>query len=128
LDDAEARLRSQVAGQSDLVLSLLAEHDVNDVTDPTEAPVALASHIAHAESELKQIRADRKRAKVLDKQIISYQETVNVATMSGDLLKANAFERWLCGEALDSLVAEASEMLSELSVTNTSSTGQTATN
>ena len=31
------------------------------------------------------------------------------------MLQANTFERWLCGEALDSLVAEASETLMELS-------------
>ena len=35
--------------------------------------------------------------------------------MLGRLLRATSFERWLCGEALDSLVAEASETLMELS-------------
>jgi exonuclease SbcC len=35
--------------------------------------------------------------------------------MLGRLLRATSFERWLCGEALDSLVAQASETLMELS-------------
>ncbi len=35
--------------------------------------------------------------------------------MLGDLLKATQCERWLCGEALDSLVTEASTTLVELS-------------
>ena len=35
--------------------------------------------------------------------------------MLGQLLRAGSFERWLCSEALDSLVAEASETLMELS-------------
>jgi len=35
--------------------------------------------------------------------------------MLGRLLRATSFERWLCGEALDSLMAEASQTLMELS-------------
>ena len=35
--------------------------------------------------------------------------------MLGQLLALDHFERWLCGEALDSLVAEASDTLMELS-------------
>jgi len=35
--------------------------------------------------------------------------------MLGGLLRANSFERWLCSEALDSLVQEASATLMELS-------------
>ena len=33
----------------------------------------------------------------------------------GNLLRANSFERWLCGEALDTLMTEASQTLMELS-------------
>ena len=35
--------------------------------------------------------------------------------MLGNLLKSNGFEAWLCAEALDSLVTEASEILLQLS-------------
>jgi DNA repair protein SbcC/Rad50 len=35
--------------------------------------------------------------------------------MLGQLLRASSFERWLCSEALDSLVEEASVTLMELS-------------
>jgi exonuclease SbcC len=44
-----------------------------------------------------------------------HTEDEQVATMLGRLLRATSFERWLCGEALDSLVAQASETLMELS-------------
>src|SRR5215467_4253592 len=43
------------------------------------------------------------------------REEEQVASTLGGLLKANAFERWLCSEALDSLVDEASATLMALS-------------
>jgi exonuclease SbcC len=42
-------------------------------------------------------------------------EEEQVASLLGRQLRASSFERWLCGEALDSLVAEASQTLMELS-------------
>jgi exonuclease SbcC len=43
------------------------------------------------------------------------QEEQGVAKLLGDLLRANAFQRWLVNAALDDLVREASATLAELS-------------
>jgi len=61
------------------------------------------------------VRKNRRKAAEFDGQIRAYREEQQVATMLGNLLKATSFERWLCGEALDSLMAAASETLMELS-------------
>ncbi len=64
---------------------------------------------------LQRIRADQKKAAQLDKQIAAYREDSQVANMLGNYLRANKFENWLCGEALSTLVKEASSTLMELS-------------
>jgi len=93
---------------------LLAEQDVT--ADPlTRAPAAVADQRARAEAQLQRIRTDRARAAQLDLQIAAHREDGQVAAMLGNLLRANSFERWLCSEALDSLVREASATLLELS-------------
>ncbi|MGB6455254.1 MAG: SMC family ATPase, partial [Streptosporangiaceae bacterium] len=60
-------------------------------------------------------RTDRARAVRLDGQIAAHREDAQVAAMLGNLLRATSFERWLCSEALDSLVREASATLLDLS-------------
>ena len=93
---------------------LLAAHDVR--ADPlTRAPAAVAEQQARTEALLDRIRADRRQAAQLDQQIAVQREDAQVAAMLGNLLRANSFERWLCSEALDSLVREASATLMELS-------------
>jgi exonuclease SbcC len=93
---------------------LLADHDVP--ADPlTRAPAAVADQRARTEGELLRIRADRAKAARLDKEIAAHKQTAQVAAMLGNLLRATSFERWLCSEALDSLVREASATLMELS-------------
>ena len=97
------------------ITGLLAEHDITDVADPARAPAAVAARTVRAENELKAVRQDRKKAARLDEQIRQRREEEQVATMLGQLLRAGSFERWLCSEALDSLVEEASVTLMELS-------------
>ena len=93
---------------------VLAEHDVS--ADPlTRAPAAVAEQRARTEAQLHRIRDDRKKAARLDKEIAARKEDAQVAAMLGNLLRATSFERWLCSEALDSLVREASATLMELS-------------
>ena len=58
---------------------------------------------------------NRKKVARLDKDIAARKEEADVAALLGKLLRANEFERWLCSEALDSLVTEASATLMELS-------------
>jgi len=114
LQNAAAELKQQFDAAAVALGQLLAEHDVH--ADPlTRAPAAVADQRARTEGQLQRIQADRKKAAQLDKQITALREENQVAAMLGNLLRATSFERWLCSEALDSLVREASATLMELS-------------
>ena len=115
LNENASTLQHNVCGDMAAVIALLTEHDITDVADPARAPAAVAAQTIRAENELKAVRQDRKKAAKLDEQIRNRREEEQVATMLGQLLRASSFERWLCSEALDSLVTEASETLMELS-------------
>jgi DNA repair protein SbcC/Rad50 len=113
LEAAAAGLRQQVAGATAALANLLAERDVT--ADPiTRAPAAVAEQRARAEAALQRVRDDRARAARLDRQIAAHKEAADVASMLGNLLRANKFETWLCSEALSALVQEASATLMEL--------------
>ncbi len=107
---AEQRRAEAVAA----LTQLLTDHDV-EVDALPKAPAAVAAQRVRAESALHGIRHDRKRAAELAKQIAVLTDEAQVAAMLGNLLRATSFERWLCSEALDSLVREASATLMELS-------------
>jgi DNA repair protein SbcC/Rad50 len=114
LESAAAGRQQQLDSAAVALARLLADHDVQ--ADPlTRAPAAVADQRARTEGQLQRIRADRKKAAQLDKQIAALREESQVAAMLGNLLRATSFERWLCSEALDSLVREASATLMELS-------------
>lgn len=115
LDEAAARAQQQFEDAMAALVSLLAGSGITDASDPAKIPSTVAAHRVRAETALQQIRADRKKAAQLDKQIAAYREDAQVANMLGNLLRATSFERWLCSEALDSLVREASATLLELS-------------
>ncbi len=114
--DAAAQARQREAAEKWSALgALLAEHGVAAISDPAQAAVRVAEQRAQAEEQLAALRRARKQAARLDKQIACFREEEQVAAMLGNLLRANTFERWLCSEALDSLVTEASATLMELS-------------
>ena len=115
LDAAASTLRQQVAADGAALLSLLTEHGIAHVTDPAKGPSEVAGHRARAEAALDRVRRDREQAAALEHQIQAHREDEQVASELGRLLRSDRFERWLCGEALDSLVAEASATLMELS-------------
>jgi exonuclease SbcC len=115
LDRNAAALQQRVRGDLEAITGLLAEHDITDVSDPARAPAAVAAQTVRAENQLKAVRQDRKKAARLAEQIRTRHEEEQVATKLGQLLQAGSFERWLCSEALDSLVEEASVTLMELS-------------
>ena len=114
LDEAAGSARVKVAAAERAFREVLAERGI-DVVDVARAEAAVATHRERAAHTLAAIRADRKRAAQLGEQVRAHVEDEQVASMLGRLLRASSFERWLCGEALDSLVAEASETLMELS-------------
>jgi exonuclease SbcC len=114
LEAAATGLRQQAADAAAALGQLLAEHDVT--ADPlSRAPAAVAEQRARADAALQRVRQDLAQAARLDQQIAAFREDAQVAAMLGNLLRANSFERWLCSEALDSLMQEASATLMELS-------------
>lgn len=115
LDAVAVAFQQQLTADTAALLDLLSQHGITDVTDPAKAPAAVARDRNQAENDLKDIRRDREKAHRLDEQIAANREEIQVATELGRLLRATSFERWLCSEALDSLVAEASATLMELS-------------
>jgi exonuclease SbcC len=114
VDEAALAARAQMSAAERELRELLAAHGV-EVTDVARAEAALATHRERAAHQLEAVRENRKRAAELDALARKHGEDEQVAVMLGRLLRATSFERWLCGEALDSLVAEASETLMELS-------------
>ncbi|HEY2550914.1 MAG TPA: SMC family ATPase [Streptosporangiaceae bacterium] len=115
LDTAAAASRAQVADAAGAVLALLAGLGIDDVTEPARATTALAERRARVEARLDTIRRDRRQSDRLARAASAAREEEQVATELGLLLRSSSFERWLCSEALDSLVAEASATLLELS-------------
>src|SRR5580658_9801170 len=114
VDEAAGVARAQVVSAERALRELLAGHGVQ-VADVARAEATVATHRERAAHRLDAVRADRKKAAELHAQVRAHEDDERVAAMLGRLLKASSFERWLCGEALDSLVAEASETLMELS-------------
>ena len=115
LTETADKLKQQLADAVAALADLLAEHDIADMDPISRVPAVVAERRARAEAFLTRIREDRKKAAKLDKEIEAHKEDAQVASMLGNLLRATSFERWLCSEALDSLVTEASATLMELS-------------
>ncbi|MGW5161350.1 SbcC/MukB-like Walker B domain-containing protein, partial [Nonomuraea wenchangensis] len=82
---------------------------------PDQLGAAVAGALARAESDLDRLREERKRAADLEQRVAMKEHEAKVAHELALRLRANAFERWLCAEALAVLVATASETLRELS-------------
>ena len=116
LDAEAARLHEQVSGGEAALTAMLVPVGLTvGAVDPLKASAAIASARARAEADLAALREAVQRAGALSERVKQHKEEEQVATMLGNLLRATAFERWLCGEALDTLVAEASQTLMELS-------------
>jgi DNA repair protein SbcC/Rad50 len=115
LTETADKLQQQFQQNVAALAGLLAEHGIADIDPVSRIPAAVAERRVRAESALGRITEDRKKAARLDQDIAARKEEAQVAGLLGKLLKANEFERWLCSEALDSLVTEASATLMELS-------------
>lgn len=116
LAQAEAALRTQLADRTAALLAVLAEHGVQ-VRDEevARAPVILAARQETARRDFADLQARRDQSAALTDEIARLGEERQVADMLGGLLRSDGFERWLCTEALDCLVMEASETLMQLS-------------
>jgi exonuclease SbcC len=87
------------------------------LTPPADGGYARVAAVAveRAEGELRAVTERREQAAKLREQHTAHQSRALVAKTLAGHLKANMFERWLLEEALDLLVAGASEILRELS-------------
>ncbi|MEU5877909.1 SMC family ATPase [Spirillospora sp. NPDC047279] len=118
--DLDARLeglRWRRDDERDALGRLLDAHGVLRPT-PMESDAigrAVTADATRAETWLERVRDNRRRAERLGDQIRRHREEQQVAHELGQRLRANNFENWLCGEALELLVIAASQTLRELS-------------
>ncbi len=75
----------------------------------------VARAAAQADERLARVQEAREHAADLAKRVATHEAEARVAHELALLLRANQFERWLCAEALELLVAAASETLKDLS-------------
>jgi DNA repair protein SbcC/Rad50 len=96
---------------------MLTDHHVPlpERPEPDLIGAAVVTATAHAEDALRRIERDRRAAVRLRQQIRDLRHEQQVAHELALRLRADAFERWLCGEALELLVTTASHTLRELS-------------
>jgi exonuclease SbcC len=87
------------------------------LTPPADGGYLRTAAVAaeRAEGEVRRITELREQAAARRTQHTAYQREALVAKTLAEHLKANRFERWLLEEALDLLVAGASEILRDLS-------------
>ncbi|WP_062354103.1 AAA family ATPase [Herbidospora yilanensis] len=92
----------------------VAEHGVT-VNSGDRIAEQVARAAAQADERLARVREARERAADLAARVAAHEGEARVAHELALLLRANQFERWLCAEALELLVAAASETLKDLS-------------
>ncbi|MBN6055643.1 SMC family ATPase, partial [Nonomuraea sp. RK-328] len=112
-----AQARARLAADRGRLAERLAEHGVLAPRDasPDQLGAAVATAVARADSALDRLKEERRRAADLENRITMKEHEAKVAHELALRLRANAFERWLCAEALAVLVASASDTLRELS-------------
>ncbi|MER7546330.1 AAA family ATPase [Actinomadura sp.] len=108
LRDRRARARQAIAAE-------LAEHGIAASGAPDSLWEAVLNARNQAEHRLERIRRDRRMAAELVRDARRHRAEAAVAHELTVRLRADNFENWLCGEALELLVMGASETLRELS-------------
>ena len=114
LEQAEQDVLAEGTAAGTRLAALLAEHGV-DLPKQAKADVVLAGELVRVKAELADLRERRSRSVSLAAEVEKCREEQQVAHLLGNLLKSSGFEAWLCAEALESLVTEASEILMQLS-------------
>lgn len=109
--DAVARAECSLAAD-------LEAHELRPIAGrplATEAPVLVAAAVERARAAADRLRERQATAQRLAKERDQAQETHQVAGTLARLLRSDGFPRWLVASALDTLVADASSRLAELS-------------
>ncbi|MEO3813836.1 SMC family ATPase [Sphaerisporangium sp. B11E5] len=116
-DAGLARMRGDRDSARVRLLKRLAEHDIAMSGEPAPGAIAeaVATAVARAEARVERIKENRRHARELAEQAAAREQEARVAHELAQMLRADAFERWLCAEALELLVAAASDTLRELS-------------
>ena len=104
-DEAAKHLTDEFAA-----LDVAVDGDLADT-----APAAAAAELAQARGDRRRIAERRAQATAVEADLAKAQEEQQVARMLGNLLRSNQFPEWLEAAALDTLVADASVRLAELS-------------
>ncbi len=112
----EERLAGELRAAEQAVIDDLAGAGI-EVGAPVRdrAPVAVATAITAARAERDELERRLAGAAKLTGEIAAAREQALVAKQLADLMRSNQFPRWLVASALDTLVAEASASLLELS-------------
>ena len=117
-DRAVTAARRVLEQATETLAVALAEHGVvpergrplGEAAEP-----AVAASLEGARNHVAQVKERRAQAADLDRQRRAAEEGQQVARTVGQLLRADAFQRWLLAAALDVLVADASRTLAEMS-------------
>jgi exonuclease SbcC len=117
LDNLLADALRSAEQERNALRDLLDTHEV-PAPAPLEADAiseAVAVANTRAENRLDRVRENRDRAATLADQVRVHEQMARIAHEVALRLKANNFEKWLCSEALELLVAVASDTLRDLS-------------
>ncbi len=121
LPAAEAAVRAAAAAVSAAEQSLIGDLRAHELRLgdgrplAAEAPVLVAAAYARARAGAERLAERWDEARRLAEQHDDAQQAHQVATTLARLLRSNEFPRWLVASALDTLVADASSRLAELS-------------
>ncbi len=120
LPTAQEAVGMSTAHRDEIASLLEIEIDALDVALPpgeivNTAPVAAATALNQARAERARIVERREQAARLTAEHASAESEQQIAAMLGNLLRSNQFPEWLEAAALDTLVADASLRLADLS-------------
>ena len=112
--EAEAAAAAAVARAE---AGVVARCEAAQLTVPNAAvaPTTIAGALADARTHVSLVQRRIAKRAQLDRQRAESFEQAQVASLLAESLKANKFQKWLAGAALDVLVEAASETLHELS-------------
>jgi exonuclease SbcC len=113
IEQAEREHQAQVGA----LRAVVGKHEIDFRTDdpPAVLPARVATALERARSRTRQIAEKRSRSATLTAEMTTAREEQQVAKLLADLLRFDKFPRWLATAALDTLVADASAALSDLS-------------
>jgi exonuclease SbcC len=117
LADAVAWTQSAAAELRDSITTRLAAAGLAVAADaaPMDIGGAVTEAATTARAELERVRENRRRAAELADRVRRTEHEARVAGELGRVLRANNFERWLVGAAMEILVEAAAQIMRELS-------------